>query len=134
MPLTKNYQPTEVEPPIDTPPATVSGHLHLGHVCSYSHGDFIARFMRMTAKQVFYPMGFDDNGLPTEKLVEKSLGSELTLLQLGVANSGLAQRLAEATSDLMSITRARRVEIVETLNSEMIPLPLERADISIGIK
>ena len=64
----------------------------------------------------------------------RSLGSELTLLQLGVANSGLAQRLAEATSDLMSITRARRVEIVETLNSEMIPLPLERADISIGIK
>jgi len=63
-----------------------------------------------------------------------SLGSELSLLQLGVANSGLAQRLAEATSDLMSITRARRVEIVETLNSEMIPLPLERADISIGIK
>ncbi len=58
---------------IDTPPATVSGHLHLGHVYSYSHTDFMARFWRMQGKNVFYPMGFDDNGLPTERLVEKRL-------------------------------------------------------------
>lgn len=56
---------------IDTPPPTVSGHLHLGHVYSYSHTDFVARFFRMNGYNVFYPMGFDDNGLPTERLVEK---------------------------------------------------------------
>ena len=56
---------------IDTPPPTVSGHLHLGHVYSYSHADFMARYFRMRGKNVFYPMGFDDNGLPTERLVEK---------------------------------------------------------------
>jgi valyl-tRNA synthetase len=56
---------------IDTPPPTVSGMLHMGHVFSYTQADFIARFMRMQGKNVFYPMGFDDNGLPTERLVEK---------------------------------------------------------------
>lgn len=56
---------------IDTPPPTVSGHLHLGHVYSYSHPDFMARFWRMNGYNVFYPMGYDDNGLPTERLVEK---------------------------------------------------------------
>jgi valyl-tRNA synthetase len=56
---------------IDTPPPTVSGHLHLGHVYSYSHPDFVARFWRMNGYNVFYPMGYDDNGLPTERLVEK---------------------------------------------------------------
>ncbi len=57
---------------IDTPPPTVSGTLHMGHVYSYTQADFIARFQRMTGKNVFYPMGFDDNGLPTERLVEKT--------------------------------------------------------------
>ncbi len=97
MPLTKNYKPEDVEPrllaqwreegtyrfdphaegpvySIDTPPATVSGHLHLGHVYSYSHPDFMARYFRMNGYNVYYPMGFDDNGLPTERLVEKRLG------------------------------------------------------------
>jgi valyl-tRNA synthetase len=59
---------------IDTPPPTVSGFLHLGHVYSYSHTDFIARFRRMQGWRVFYPMGFDDNGLPTERFVEKIRG------------------------------------------------------------
>ncbi|MCP4356781.1 MAG: valine--tRNA ligase [Chloroflexi bacterium] len=59
---------------IDTPPPTVSGNLHLGHVYSYSHTDFIARFWRMNGRNVFYPMGFDDNGLPTERLVQKREG------------------------------------------------------------
>ena len=57
---------------IDTPPPTVSGKLHLGHVYSYSHADFMARFFRMRGYNVYYPMGFDDNGLPTERLVEKT--------------------------------------------------------------
>lgn len=56
---------------IDTPPPTVSGSLHMGHVFSYTQTDFIARYQRMKGKNVFYPMGFDDNGLPTERLVEK---------------------------------------------------------------
>ena len=56
---------------IDTPPPSVSGMLHMGHVFSYTHTDFIARFWRMSGKNIFYPMGFDDNGLPTERLVEK---------------------------------------------------------------
>ena len=52
----------------------MSGHLHLGHVYSYSHTDFLARYARMRGYNVFYPMGFDDNGLPTERLVEKTRG------------------------------------------------------------
>lgn len=52
---------------IDTPPPTVSGNLHIGHIFSYSQTDIIARFQRMQDKNVFYPMGWDDNGLPTEK-------------------------------------------------------------------
>jgi len=59
---------------IDTPPPTVSGVLHMGHIFSYTQADFIARFQRMMGKNVFYPMGFDDNGLPTERLVEKITG------------------------------------------------------------
>lgn len=96
MTLTKRYNPSEVEQrlnhawqaagvyhfspdqngpvySVDTPPPTVSGNLHLGHVYSYSHPDFIARFWRMNGWQVFYPMGYDDNGFPTERLVEKRL-------------------------------------------------------------
>ncbi|HZX34774.1 MAG TPA: valine--tRNA ligase [archaeon] len=57
---------------IDTPPPTVSGRMHLGHAFSYAHADFIARFKRMKGFNVFYPFGFDDNGLATERLVEKS--------------------------------------------------------------
>jgi valyl-tRNA synthetase len=55
---------------IDTPPPTVSGSLHIGHVFSYTHTDTIARFQRMMGKAVFYPMGWDDNGLPTERRVQ----------------------------------------------------------------
>jgi valyl-tRNA synthetase len=59
---------------IDTPPPTVSGVLHMGHIFSYTQADFIARYKRMRGFDVFYPMGFDDNGLPTERLVEKLEG------------------------------------------------------------
>ena len=56
---------------IDTPPPTVSGDMHIGHAFSYSQEDFIARYKRMRGFEVFYPFGTDDNGLPTERLVEK---------------------------------------------------------------
>ena len=59
---------------IDTPPPTVSGSLHIGHVFSYTHTDTIARYQRMTGKQVFYPIGWDDNGLATERRVQNFTG------------------------------------------------------------
>jgi valyl-tRNA synthetase len=97
MSLSKFYNPREAEPrlqtfwqeagiyhfksggdgpvySIDTPPPTISGNLHLGHTYSYTHADLFARFRRMRGDNVFYPMGFDDNGLPTERLVERTHG------------------------------------------------------------
>ncbi|MGO1489109.1 MAG: valine--tRNA ligase [Arachnia sp.] len=59
---------------IDTPPPTVSGSLHVGHIFSYTHTDVVARYQRMQGKQVFYPMGWDDNGLPTERRVQNHYG------------------------------------------------------------
>ena len=56
---------------VDTPPPTVSGQLHMGHIFSYTQADFVVRYKRMRGLNIFYPMGFDDNGLPTERLVEK---------------------------------------------------------------
>jgi valyl-tRNA synthetase len=90
----KKYDPKEIEPriqrfweetkifkfdpeskkptySIDTPPPTLSGSIHMGHVMSYSQAEFVARYQRMIGMNVFYPMGFDDNGLPTERFVEK---------------------------------------------------------------
>ncbi|BCY09076.1 valine--tRNA ligase [Actinoplanes sp. L3-i22] len=59
---------------IDTPPPTVSGSLHMGHVFSFTHTDTVARFQRMRGKSVFYPIGWDDNGLPTERRVQNYYG------------------------------------------------------------
>ncbi len=60
---------------IDTPPPTISGELHMGHMFSYSHAEFIARYKRMRGFNVFYPFGIDNNGLPTELLIEKKFNT-----------------------------------------------------------
>jgi len=59
---------------VDTPPPTASGSLHIGHVFSYTHMDLAARFQRMRGRSIFYPMGWDDNGLPTERRVQNYYG------------------------------------------------------------
>lgn len=61
---------------IDTPPPTVSGSIHIGHIFSYSQTEMIARYKRLRGYNVFYPFGFDDNGLPSERLVEKEQGKK----------------------------------------------------------
>lgn len=68
---------------IDTPPPTVSGSLHIGHVFSYTHADLIARYKRMRGYNVYYPMGYDDNGLPTERFVEKKHSTKAHLMKRG---------------------------------------------------
>lgn len=71
-----NYVPDKSRPlySIDTPPPTVNGSLHIGHIFSYTQAEMIARFHRMLGYNVFYPFGFDDNGLPSERLIEKETG------------------------------------------------------------
>lgn len=61
---------------IDTPPPTVNGKIHIGHIFSYSQAEMIARYKRLSGYNVFYPFGFDDNGLPSERLVEKEQGKK----------------------------------------------------------
>jgi valyl-tRNA synthetase len=92
---------------IDTPPPSVSGHLHLGNVYSYSHTDFIARFRRMRGDNVFYPMGFDDNGLPTERLVERQLG----IRAQEIGRQAFIQRCLEVSRELADEYRALWVRL-----------------------
>src|SRR6266567_1018331 len=70
-----DYDPHSPNPvySIDTPPPYVSAaHLHVGHAMSYAQAEFVVRYQRMLGRRIFYPMGFDDNGLPTERYVEKT--------------------------------------------------------------
>ena len=59
---------------VDTPPPTVSGKLHVGHVFSFTQAEMIVRYHRLLGENIYYPFGFDDNGLPTERLVEREEG------------------------------------------------------------
>jgi len=87
---------------VDTPPPTISGSLHIGHVFSYTQTDIIARFMRHSGHSVFYPFGFDDNGLPTERFVEKKHGisgysmGRAAFIQLCSKESGLVAQEFES--------------------------------------
>src|SRR6185503_1703727 len=99
---------------IDTPPPTVSGSLHLGHVFSYTHTDITARFRRMLGKVVFYPMGFDDNGLPTERRVQQHFGvrPDPTLADSEQADGRISRR---AFLDLCERLTAEDERAYETL-------------------
>ena len=84
---------------IDTPPPTVSGSLHLGHIFSYTQLDAIARYRRMNGYEVFFPMGFDDNGLPTEKFAERLLGTSITSGTVTQPASEIRQAALTAEAD-----------------------------------
>ena len=100
---------------IDTPPPTVSGSLHVGHVFSYTHTDLIARYQRMIGKKVFYPIGWDDNGLPTERRVQNYFGVRC---DPSLAYDPNFQPPKEPAEKQIPISRKNFVELCEKLTLE----------------
>jgi valyl-tRNA synthetase len=107
---------------VDTPPPTASGSLHIGHVFSYTHMDLAARFHRMRGEQIFYPMGWDDNGLPTERRVQNYYGVRCDPTLPYVADytppmEGVDNASAKA-ADQVPISRRNFIELCERLTIE----------------
>jgi valyl-tRNA synthetase len=100
---------------IDTPPPTVSGSLHTGHVFSYSQTDMVARFQRMRGKAVFYPIGWDDNGLATERRVQNFYGVRCDPTQPFVADY---EPPASPPEPAVPISRPNFVELCRRLTAE----------------
>ena len=107
---------------IDTPPPTASGSLHVGHVFSYTHTDVVARFQRMSGKRVFYPMGWDDNGLPTERRVQNYSGVRCDPSLPYVADFTPPHEGGDGKSikaaDQLPISRRNFIELCEQLTIE----------------
>lgn len=102
---------------VDTPPPTVSGSLHVGHVFSYSHTDFIVRFQRMKGKNIFYPMGWDDNGLPTERRVQNYFNVRCNA-KLPYIKEFLGNFLKNENSAPIDISRQNFIELCTLLTTE----------------
>ncbi len=103
---------------IDTPPPTASGSLHVGHVFSYTQTDVIARFQRMRGKNVFYPLGWDDNGLPTERRVQNYYGVTCDPSQPYDADFTPPAKPAKNSRDFERVSRRNFIELCERLSAE----------------
>jgi valyl-tRNA synthetase len=107
---------------IDTPPPTASGSLHIGHVFSYTHMDLIARYQRMRGKTLFYPMGWDDNGLPTERRVQNYYGvrcdPSLPYVEGYVPPLEGGENSSSKAADQVPISRRNFIELCERLTVE----------------
>jgi len=103
---------------VDTPPPTASGYLHIGHVFSYSHQDFIVRFRRMRGEEIFYPMGWDDNGLPTERRVQDYFNVRCDPEEKSVEN--ILDKIEEnkKSSSALKVSRNNFIELCHIVTTE----------------